>query len=104
MQLFLRRAHVGALLDQLRRQAHRQIDRQMQIGEPEGLARSFARIGAGQRRQQVALLRQRLAQRRQSRFGLRQRRFLHGDVAAVAQALVQLALQQVEHLALMAIN
>ena len=71
----------------------------MQVGEPEGLARSFARIGAGQRRQEVALLRQRLAQRRQCRLGLRQRRFLHGDVAAVAQALVQPALQQVEHFA-----
>ena len=100
VQLFLRRAHVGALLDQLRRQAHRQVDRQMQVGEPEGLARSFARIGAGQRRQEVALLRQRLAQRRQCRLGLRQRRRLHGDVAAVAQTLIQPALQEVEHFAI----
>ena len=99
VQLLFRGAHVRALLDQLRRQAHRQIERQMQVGEPEGLARSFARIGAGQRRQEVALLRQRLAQRRQGRLGLRQRRCLHGDIAAVAQAVVQPALQEVEHFA-----
>ena len=84
MQLLFSRAHVGTLLDQLRRQADRQIGGQVQIGKPEHLARAFARIAAGKRRHQVALLRQRLAQRRQRRLGLRQRRLLRGESLRLA--------------------
>ena len=67
MQRRLGRAHVGALLDQLRRQADRQVLRQFQRREFECLGRLLARETAGQRGQQVALLRQLLLQRRQGR-------------------------------------
>ena len=43
-------------------------------------------------------LRQRLAQRRQRRLGLRQRRLLCREIAAIGVAQVQLALQRVAHL------
>ena len=40
MKLLLGGANVRPLLDQLRRHAHRQIDRQVQVGEPERFPRS----------------------------------------------------------------
>ncbi len=58
----------------------------MQVREPEYLMRPSLGIAAGQRRQQIALLRQRFAQRRQRRFGLRQCGFLRRDIAAVGVA------------------
>ena len=53
---------------------------------------------ARQRRQQIALLRERLAQRRQRGLDLRQSGFLQGDVIAVGVAGVELVPQDVEHL------
>ena len=98
MQLLFGGADVRPLLDELRRQAHRQVGRQVQVGKPERLARPFVRKDAGQGGQQIALLRQRLAQRRQRRPRLRQRRLLGRDVGPIGIAQRQLALQDVEHL------
>ena len=102
--MLLGRAHVGPLLDQLRGHTDRQIGRQLQIGEPERLARSFARIDPGESRQQVALLRERLAQRRQRRLGLGERGFLRGEIAAVAQAFFQPLAEGIGILLLMAMS
>ncbi len=71
-QLLFRGANVRPLLDQLRRQADRQVSRQMQIGKTERLDRPLIGEDAGQCGQHIALLRQRLAQRRQRRPRLRQ--------------------------------
>ena len=71
-----RGAHVGALLDELRRQAHRQVGRQVQRGERQVIARGFVRKMADQRQQHVALLLELLLQRRQRRLRRRHLRFL----------------------------
>jgi len=55
MQLRFGRLDVRALLDQFRRQADRQLRRQVQRGELEFLGRCLARKPADQRRQQIAL-------------------------------------------------
>ena len=54
--------------------------------------------GAGQRRQQIALLGERLAQRRQRRPDLRQRGFLRRHFAAIGVARFELLAEDVEHL------
>src|SRR5262249_19431421 len=69
MQLLFGGAKIGALLDQARGQAHRQIPRQRQGGDRERLALGRAGKASCQRRQQAALLFQLLLQRRQG--GLR---------------------------------
>ena len=51
VQKLFRAAHVGTLLDQLKRQAQRQVQRELQIREPERLEWPFTRVAAGQRRQ-----------------------------------------------------
>ena len=98
VQLLLRRADVRPLLDQLRRQADGQIARQVQVGKSERLQRPFVRKGSGQRGQQIALLGERLAQRRQGRPRLRQRGLLRRHVGAIGIARVELAAENVEHL------
>ena len=97
MQLLFRRAHVGPLLDQLRGQADRQIGGQMQVRKSERFTRTRAGIDAGQRRDEIALLRECLAQRRQRCLGLRQSGFLRRQIAAIGIARVQLAPQCVAH-------
>ena len=92
--------HVRTLLDQLRRQADRQIARQPQCGEHELLRQSIARKAAAQRRQQVALLRQLLLQRRQGLLHLRQRRLLRHDIGLGDLAKLALTPQQPEHVGL----
>ncbi len=59
----------------------------------------IAREAADQRREQIALLRQLLLQRRQRRLGLRQRRLLRRDVGPGDLAQRLLAAQDVERLA-----
>ena len=65
MQRLLRRAHVRPLLHQFRRQADRQVRRQLQVGELEASRDILAREPARQSGQRVALLRQLFLQRRQ---------------------------------------
>ncbi len=84
-------AHVGPLLDELRRQAHRQLLRQLKLGELEALAAILVRRAADQAHQLVALLGELLLQRRQGGEGLGQRRFLRQHVGARGAAQVELA-------------
>jgi hypothetical protein len=72
----------------------------MKIGKLESLAWSLARISACQCRQQIVVLLQCLAQRRQRRLGLSESRLLHGKVAARDRALVELTPQCIDHLAI----
>ena len=91
MQRLLRSADVRPLLDQLRGHAQRKIYRQPQVFEHEGLAwLLLAGIAPEQRRQKIAVLLQGLAQRRQRRLDLRQRRLLRRHIAAVGIAGFQL--------------
>ena len=80
MQVLLSRAHVRTLLNQFRRQAERQIPRQVQPGEIEFLGQITIGKAAGESDQQVALLRQLLLQRRQRLLDLRQRGLLRHHV------------------------
>ncbi len=98
MQLLFGGAYIGALLNQLRGQAHRQLGRQLEVVQPECSTRPFARKGTRQRGEQVVLLCERLAQRRQSCFGLREGGFLQRQIVAIGIAGIELPLQDVEHL------
>ena len=80
MQLRFGRLDVRALLDQFRRQADRQLRRQVQRGELEFLGRCLARKPADQRRQQIALDGQLFLQWRQRRLSLRQRGLDRRDI------------------------
>src|SRR5262249_44245121 len=53
VQQLLRRAYVGALLDQLGRYGDGQIARQAQLGKRECLQRLLTRVASGQRGEQV---------------------------------------------------
>ncbi len=90
----------GRCSHQLRRQADRQVARQPQRRELELLDRLVARKTAAQRRQQVALLRQLLLQRRQGLLDLGQRRLLRHHVGLGDLAELALAPQQPEHVGL----
>ena len=94
------RAHVGPLLDHLRRQAERQLLRQAQVGQPEALDQRLVGQPAGQGGEQVALLGQCLLQRRQGRLDLGEGGLLGGDVGAGHRAQARLAVQDVERVAL----
>ena len=94
------RAHVGPLLDHLRRQAERQVVRQLQVGQPEAFGQRLVGKRPVKRGKQVALLGQRLLQRRQGRLDLGQRGLLGGDVGARYRAEARLAVQDVERVAL----
>ena len=96
MQLRLRGADVGALLRQPRRQADRQAGGQVQGGERQGGAAVLVRKAAGQRQQQMPLLRQLLLQRRQGGLRLRQLGFLRQHVGLGDAAEVELLLNETE--------
>ena len=98
VHLLFRQTHVGALLDQLRRQAHRQVLRQLQRLQVERLEWLLARITAEQRGQQIARDGQLLLQRRQGCFLLRQDRLLRGQVDAAGVTGVELLAQDIERL------
>jgi hypothetical protein len=66
-------AHVGALIDQLRRQAHRQILRQLQRTDLEGCSDILVGQVPGQRAQQIARLIELVLERRQQLLGQRER-------------------------------
>ncbi|OIQ66652.1 hypothetical protein GALL_517760 [mine drainage metagenome] len=100
MQLFFRGLDVRALFHQAGRQADRQIERQLQRGQLELLARFIAGEVAAKRCQQIPLQRQLFLQRRQGGFRLRQRRPLGDDRTLCRCPEFNLALQQVELLAL----
>src|SRR5262249_58234905 len=90
--------HTGSLLDQRRWRADGKRGWQVYLGEPEGLAWSLSRKCSRQRRDQVVLMGERLAQRRQSRSRLRQRGFLQSDVIAIGKSGVELTPDGFEHL------
>ncbi len=90
MQLLFRRAHVGPLLDELGRHAQGQVRRQVQIGKLEDFRRRFARRPSRQRRQQVTLHGERLAQRRQRCRQCRQVGLLQGNFDAACPAVLEL--------------
>src|SRR6516162_11703202 len=98
MQLFFGCPHVRPLLDQLRRQADRKYRRQVQLGKPESLARCFSWKRPRQRGNEVACLRERLAQRRQSSSCLRERGFLQSEVVAIGKSSLELTPDGFEHL------
>ena len=100
MHVGFRRPHVGPLIDQLARQADRQIGRQLQMGQIELLADLVGRILPGQRRQEVALLRQLLLKRRQQLLGLRQCRVLRQHVGLRRLTEVELPFQNIQQMAL----
>ena len=90
MQLRLRRAHVGALLDELRRQAQRQIGRQPQRRQRQMIVARIVGEAADQRQQHVALLLELLLQRRQRRLRVRHFRLLGQHVGARRGAGIEL--------------
>ena len=100
MQVGFGSTHVGALLDQFGRQAERQVGGQLEVGELEVLGDRVARQSPDQVGHQVALLRQGLLQRRQSRLGLRQGGLLRGDVGAGNGAEAGLLRQDAERFTL----
>ncbi len=76
MKLALRRrGHRRPLTDELRGQAHRQLGRQLQLGEIEGLATILVRRAAERYHQLVALDGKLLLQWRQRGLGLGERSF-----------------------------
>ena len=95
MQLRFGRLDVRALLDQFRRQADRQILRQLQRAKFEFLSRLLARKPADQRRQQIALHRQLFQQWRQRRLCLRQRCFDRCDIQSGHLAELELLAKDV---------
>jgi len=68
--LRLRGPDVGPLFNELRRQGERQVGRQLQAGEIEGLGHVVVRQVADQRTQQIARLFELSLQRRQRGLGL----------------------------------
>ena len=100
MKLRLRRLDVGTLLDEVRRQAQRQILGQLQPRKIEGLADLLARKAADERRQQIALLRELLLQTGQGRLRRVERRLLRQHSRARRRAEFELPLQQIELLLL----
>ncbi len=97
VQVGLGLEHIRTLRHELRRQAHRQLLRQLQARKLEFLRRRLARKPAGQNRQQVALLGQLLEQRRQRGGDLRELRFLRGKIKPAGIALGELVLQDLHH-------
>ena len=93
--------HVRPLGHQLRGKAHRQLLRQLEAGKVKLLGKLLARESAGEFRQQVALLRQLLHQRRQGGLDLRELRFLRRDVQAGHVALRELVAQDLQHVAVL---
>src|SRR5215471_21413966 len=98
MQLFFGCPHVRPLLNKLRRKADGKCRRQVQLGEPESLTRSFSRKCSRQCGDEIACLRERLAQRRQSRPYLRERGFLQSEVIAIGKSCLELTPDCFEHL------
>ena len=96
MQLRFGGAHVGALLDKLRRQAYRQIRRQPQRGEAETISPAVVRKTTDQRQQYVVLLFQLLLQRRQRRLRGRHFRLLRQHVGARGGADIELIVDDAE--------
>ena len=106
MHIGFRGAHVGPLPHEFRGQAERQIGRQGQRLEIECLRHLGGRILPGQGGEQIALLRERLLERRQQLHHLRQRRLLHehiGDRHGAQRILlaqyIQKLLSRLDHFA-----
>ena len=91
VHVFLRRAHIRPLHDQIGGKAYRQEARQLEARKLEPLRQALARKMTGKHDQRVPLECQRLAERRQCRFGLRDKRLLSRDVQA--RCLPQVFLQ-----------
>ena len=100
MQQRLGGQNVGPLRHQFGGQADRQVDRQMQLGEGEGLVRLLARRHADEGRDQIALLAKLLVQRRQQLLHLGKRGFLRHDIGLGDLAEAELAAQDVEQVGL----
>jgi hypothetical protein len=98
VQILLRLAHVGTLLDDLRRQADRQIRRQGQIFQAKGFLRLIGGQPSQQGGQRVAGLPQLLLQRRQRLRRLRLRRLLGKQVELAGGPEPALALHDVGQL------
>src|SRR5262249_41641030 len=97
MQVLLRGAQVGSLLDKLRRHADRQVARQLEAVKSELLRRLLVRQAAGECRKQMALLLQLPLQRRKRLLDLRQRGLLRHHVRLRDLAGIELRAQQLEH-------
>src|SRR5262249_13372759 len=97
MQVLLRGAQVGSLLDKLRRHADRQVARQLEAVKSELLRRLLVRQAAGECRKQMALLLQLPLQRRKRLLDLRQRGLLRHHVRLRDLAGVELLAQQLQH-------
>ena len=97
MHLLFRQAHVGALLDKPRRQAHRQVLWQLQGVEYECLTRLLARVSAEQGRELVARYGQMLFAKAAALLHLRQGRLLCSHVDAAGKTRVELLAQDAEH-------
>ncbi len=100
MQRGLGGAHVGTAFHQLRRHAERQIRRQSQLLELEVRRREIRRQMPGEPRQGVARLVQRLVERRQCPFQLRERGVLRENVGLRDGAEIKLAAHHRERFAL----
>ena len=86
MHIGFRRADVRALVDQLARQADRQVCRQLQMRKVEFLHHLVRRQLPGERRQEIALLVKLLLQRRQQL--LRDARYTTGWIADIVRKIV----------------
>ncbi len=93
MKCLFRRANIGALLDQLRRNADGKFLRQHKRVELEGLRHLIAGKAPRQNRDQIAFLLQLLLQWRQCLLRLRERCFLRRNIGSRDLAERQLLLQ-----------
>ena len=96
VQVGLGLQHIRALRHQLRRQADRQILRQLQTRQVEFFAPAPGSEAAGQHRQQIAQLGRLLDQRRQGGATCASCDFLRGDIEPAGIAFVELVLQDID--------
>ena len=100
VQIRLCLAHVGALRDERRGQAHRQLLGQLQTRQLQFLGGRLVRKAAHQGSQEVAQLRLLFHERRQGGRHLGELRFLRGDVESARVTLGELVLDDLQGAAL----
>ena len=96
MQVCLGLQHIGPLRHQRRRQAERQVFRQLQSRQVELIRRRLVRKTPGEDCKKVAQLGLLFDERRQCGRDLREQRLLGGHIEAVGVALVKLVLQNLD--------